>query len=197
MRSDTIRHISSWVKFLLVITSCLLFAYLIGRNPEPSGEPSSEISVKSDTITIRDTIYAPFPQMVNTKNLGFAPVTLPIWIPPKDGNIDGRRPEPDEAAAEVDETDETKPPDSATVSIPIEQRHYAGDDYEAWVSGWNPSLDSLLIYRPTQQITTTAQVTRWKTKRWGLSIGAGVLATTKGEVHPGIFVGVSYTFLSF
>lgn len=196
MRSDTIRHISSWVKFLLVITSCLLFAYFIGRNPEPSGEPSSEMSIKSDTITIRDTIYMPTPRLENTKSLGFTPATLPIWMSPEN-KTNSQQPESDEPATEVEEAAEAEPPDSATVSIPIEQRHYAGDDYEAWVSGWNPSLDSLLIYRPTQQITTTAQVTRWKTKRWGLSIGAGMVASPNGRIQPGIFIGASYTFLAF
>lgn len=197
MRSDTLRRIGSWVKLLLVIAACLLFAFFIRRSPEPPGERPPEVTVKSDTITIRDTIYVPTPQLASTKSLGFTPITLPIWIPPTEGKTDSHRPESDEPTAEVDEAAETEPPDSATVRIPIEQRHYTGDDYEAWISGYNPSLDSLRIYLPTQQITTTTQVTRWKTKRWGISIGAGMLACPKGGIQPGIFIGVSYTFLTF
>lgn len=197
MRSDTLRRIGNWIKLLLVIATCLLFVHFIRRSPEPFGERPPEVTVKSDTITIHDTIYVPTPQPESTKCLGYTPVTLPIWIPPTEGNLNIHQLESDEPTAEVDEAAETEPPDSATVSIPTEQRHYTGDDYEAWVSGWNPSLDSLRIYRPTQQITTTSQVTRWKTKRWGLSIGAGMVTSPKGGIQPGIFIGMSYTFLAF
>lgn len=196
MRSGTIRCIGSWVKLLLVITACLLFAYFIRRSPEPPGERPPEVTVKSDTITIRDTIYVPTPQLENTKSLGLIPVTLPIWRPTeKPKQVD--EPTTDELTAEADDEIETEPPDSVAVAIPIEQKHYKGDDYDAWVSGWNPSLDSLRIYRPTQQITTTTQITRWKTKRWGMSIGAGMVASPKGGIQPGIFIGASYTFLAF
>lgn len=197
MRSDTIRRIGSWVKILLVIAASLLFAYFIRRSPEPLGERPPEISIKADTVTIRDTIYVPAPQLTNTKTLGFAPVTLPIWIPPTEGKTENRRPQSDELATEIDEATETEPPDSATVSIPMEQRHYTGDDYDAWVSGWNPSLDSLRIYRQTQHVATTTEVIRWKKRRWGLSVGVGVVASPKGGIQPGIFIGASYTFLAF
>ena len=197
MRSDTIRRIWSWVKLRLVIAAFLLFVYFIRRSPESPGERPPEVTVTRDTVTIRDTIYVPTPQPANSKSLGFTQVTLPRWIPPTANKSDNHRQESDVPTTDVDEAEETEPLDSATVSIPIEQRHYTGDDYEAWVSGWHPRLDSLRIYRPTQQITTTAQVTRWKTKRWGLSIGAGMVASPKGGIQPGIFIGASYTFLAF
>lgn len=196
MRSDTLRRIGSWAKLLLVIAVCLLFALFIRRSPESPGERPPEVTVKSDTITIRDTIYVSTPQLADTKSLGFTPVTLPIWAPPAKDTPRSQRPESDELPSEVDEPAETEPPDSATVNIPIEQRHYASDEYEVWVSGWNPSIDSLRIYRQAQQIATTTEVTRWKTRRWGLSIGAGLVASPKG-VQPGIFIGASYTFLAF
>lgn len=199
MRNDTIQRIGRWAKLLLVIVAGFIFVYVIRRCSKPPGERPPEVTVISDTITIRDTIYVPTPQPESNKNLGYTPVTLPTWIPisPKDGKNDNHLPESNESTNETDEAAEIEHPDSATVSIPIEQRHYTGDDYEAWVSGWNPSLDSLQIYRPTQQITTTTQVTRWKTKRWGLSIGAGIVASPKGGIQPGIFIGASYTFLAF
>lgn len=197
MRSDTLRRIGSQLKLLLIIVTGVLFVYVIRRCPELSGERPSEVVIKSDTITIRDTIYVPAPQLKSTKRLGFTPVTLPVWMPSTADKTSSDRAEADDPATEIVEAAETEPPDSATVSIPIEQRHYTGDDYEAWVSGWNPSLDSLRIYRPTQQITTTTKSTRWKTKRWGMSIGAGMVASPRGGIQPGIFIGASYTFLSF
>ncbi len=38
------------------------------------------------------------------------------------------------------------PTDSARVVIPITQQHYKEDDYEAWVSGFRASLDSIRVY---------------------------------------------------
>lgn len=79
------------------------FAYFIRRSPEPLGERPPEVTVKSDTITIRDTIYVPTPRLESTKSLGFTPVTLPIWIPPTDDKPSSHRPESDELTAKVDE----------------------------------------------------------------------------------------------
>ena len=33
-----------------------------------------------------------------------------------------------------------------TLMIPIEQRYYTTDAYKAWVSGYNPRLDSIVVY---------------------------------------------------
>ena len=35
-----------------------------------------------------------------------------------------------------------------------EQRHYRGNDYEAWVSGYRPALDSIHVFPVTRYITT-------------------------------------------
>lgn len=183
------------LKILGVIAACLILACLIRRKPEQIAERPPGISVKTDTVTIRDTVYIPAPQLTGTKSLGFIPVTMPIWTPTKKPKqVD----EPtEELTIEADDEIETEPPDSIAVAIPIEQKHYTGDDYDAWVSGWNPSLDSLRIYRQTQQIATTTEVTRWKTRRWGLSVGVGAVASPKGGIQPGIFIGATYTFLAF
>ena len=39
-----------------------------------------------------------------------------------------------------------------TLMIPIEQKYYQGESYKAWVSGYLPSLDSILIYSTTHTI---------------------------------------------
>ena len=38
------------------------------------------------------------------------------------------------------------PTDSARVVIPITQQHYKEDDFEAWVSGFRASLDSIRVF---------------------------------------------------
>ena len=40
-----------------------------------------------------------------------------------------------------------------TLMIPIEQKYYAGDSYKAWVSGYNPRLDSIVVYNTIQTIS--------------------------------------------
>lgn len=44
--------------------------------------------------------------------------------------------------------------------IPKTQRYYKSNDYEAWVSGYRPNLDSLNIFRKTITNTITNTVTR-------------------------------------
>lgn len=193
MTNDTAGKIGNRVILFLCIADILLFCYLLHEYPITK-ERQDEITVKRDTVTIRDTIYEAAPQPTGIKKIGFATAKLPIL---KDNKADSMPPEADKptpgAIAEV----ETEPPDSAAVQIPIEQKHYTGDDYEAWISGWNPSLDSIMIYRQSQLITATTQAATRKPKRWGLSIGAGVVAGPNGGIQPGIFIGASYTFISF
>ena len=72
--------------------------------------------------------------------------------------------------------------DTVMVRLPIESKHYEGEDYEAWVSGYEPSLDSINIYNRTILP---------KPKRWSIGLQGGVGMTPRG-VQPYIGVGVSY-----
>jgi hypothetical protein len=90
--------------------------------------------------------------------------------------------------------------DSVAVELPIEQVHYKGEDYEAWVSGVgtaerSPQLDSLWIFSQREVITNT-NVVNSKTKHWGVSVGVGLVGSRQG-VAPGAFVGVTYTISLF
>ena len=40
-----------------------------------------------------------------------------------------------------------------TLMIPIEQKYYTTDAYKAWVSGYNPRLDSIVVYNTIQTIS--------------------------------------------
>jgi hypothetical protein len=40
-----------------------------------------------------------------------------------------------------------------TLMIPIEQKYYRGESYKAWVSGYNPRLDSIVVYNTIQTIS--------------------------------------------
>lgn len=149
-----------------------------GCNPEEY-TADTVTSVRCDTV--HDTIYIPQPVAVESRRLDVMAVKFPRWRQPIDA---------------ADTSARAESGDSVTVAVAIEQRHYGGDDYDAWVSGYRPQLDSLRIYRSTATITRTQEITRWRTRRWGLSAGAGVSLSHHG-VAPAVFVGVSYTFLAF
>lgn len=90
-----------------------------------------------------------------------------------------------------DSTHQAIPADSSGLfaTLPITQRHYVDTTYEAWVSGYEASLDSIRIFR--QQLTVTKTIT--ERKRWSYGLQGGMYLTPRG-FQPGIGVGVTYTF---
>lgn len=77
--------------------------------------------------------------------------------------------------------------DSVRVYLPITQKCYRDSTYTAWVSGYQPRLDSIHIYRPIITITTT------KRQKFTYGIQAGYGITPKG-LQPYLGVGIGYTF---
>lgn len=181
-------------KIIGVVAVCLIMAYCMrgGCGSPTHNTEVTQTEVKRDTTYIRDTIFITTPAVSDTKPLGVVSTTLPIYRPQLPSDESKEQLQPDQEV----ELQRSEPPDSATVEIPIEQKHYAGDNYEAWVSGYMAKMDSLRVFPETKLITTSTEVTRWKTKRWGLSIGAGIVATPT-RIEPGIFIGASYTFFAF
>lgn len=88
--------------------------------------------------------------------------------------------------------------DSVTVEIPITQKVYQDSIYQAWVSGYKPSLDSIRIFQPITTITRTITNTevRYKSKRWGVGVQAGI-GLTPNKVEPYIGIGIHYNILSW
>ena len=90
--------------------------------------------------------------------------------------------------------------DSSLVNVPIERKVYEEDSlYRAVVSGFHPSLDSLIVWPKTTTITITKpEFFYGKAPRWSIGITAGpsILATPNGNVHAGLGItaGVSYRF---
>lgn len=92
--------------------------------------------------------------------------------------------------------------DTVEVMVPMEQKHYSDSLYDAYVSGFKPSLDSLRIYQTTKVVTITEIVKVPEKKRWGIGVQAG-MGVQYGTIHkqmdvgPYIGVGISYNILSF
>lgn len=88
--------------------------------------------------------------------------------------------------------------DTVQVDVPIERKVYAEDSlYRAVVSGWHPSLDTLIVFPKTTEITITKTV-KVPPPRFCLGVTAGpsVLLMPKGEIKGGfgLTAGVSYNF---
>ena len=124
--------------------------------------------VHTDTLYLRDTIRIDRP----------VPVPKPVYLPPDTLRL-----------VSVQH-------DTVEVLVPMEQKHYRDSLYDAWVSGYRPSLDSLHIYPVTKVITTTLTV-REKTKRWGIGPQIGVGLSPKGAAVPYVGVGISYNLIVF
>lgn len=86
--------------------------------------------------------------------------------------------------------------DSVDVEIPITQKRYADSTYTAWVSGYNPSLDSIHIY-PRHEVITITNTIRQKPKKWGVGLNVGYGITPRHGMQPYVGIGVSYNLFSF
>lgn len=78
--------------------------------------------------------------------------------------------------------------DSVKVQIPISQKVYEDTLYRAYISGYEPNLDSITIKQRTTYITHTI---RDKESRFRIGLQAGYGLTPKG-MQPYFGVGLSY-----
>lgn len=81
-----------------------------------------------------------------------------------------------------------------TILLPAVSRHYSSGQYDAYISGIDPRLDSLFIHTPSTIITRT--VTQPARSRWHLGVSAGAAVTPKG-LQPYVGVGITYSLFAF
>lgn len=62
--------------------------------------------------------------------------------------------------------------DTVAVQLPIMSKHYGDSTYDAWVSGFEPSLDSIKVYRKMQYVTTTI-IKEKQRSPYSLDVNAG------------------------
>lgn len=141
------------------ILVCLLLGVVVWMRCN-SHEPQP-MYVKGDTVRIRDTVRDTILKPVRETLKRTDTVYLPILIDTT--------------------TDRTIEGDSIPVLVPITSKEYKTDDYRAIVSGYNPSLDSMELYRDKEIITLPPLQ---KKKRWGFGLQAGY--SYPGGVYLGI-----------
>lgn len=111
-----------------------------------------DTDIKRDTVTLWDTIPHWYPVPVETKP---------------------QKPQYKWLTKVEHSTDTLTLHDSVLVEVPIESRHYHAKEYDAWVSGFEPSLDSIFVYQERQIITETITRTVKDSKHFFLDVGAG------------------------
>ena len=82
--------------------------------------------VQTDTLYVRDTNIYNFPDMVSEITVANETVVI------------------EDSLIIVEDS---------LRALPVQQRYYKGEDYEAWVSGYRPRLDSLWTFPQTKSIT--------------------------------------------
>lgn len=83
-----------------------------------------------------------------------------------------------------------------TIYLPREQRVYEDSLYRAVVSGYDPRLDSIEVYRPTITITKIATRKEWRKFSYGLQAGVGLVNPMASTPSFGWYMGfgIGYTF---
>lgn len=133
-------------------------AFAVGRYTAPRTVGSSQMTVFRDTLVRVDTVKIVSPEPVAER-------TLPSRLEPMI----------------------TPDRDTVYVEVPVVQRLYEGEDYRAWVSGWQPSLDSLVLTRP---VTTDTVRERQSAPRLSFGLQAGYGLTPAG-LQPYLGLGLT------
>jgi hypothetical protein len=81
------------------------------------------------------------------------------------------------------------------VEIPITQKHYESEEYSAYVSGYEPQLDSIFVFPKT---TVIHERTYKPPNKWhiGITCGYGYGFNSK-QAEPYIGIGITYSIFSF
>lgn len=154
-------------------------------------KPETPIISKADTSSSVEPIGVEKPKIKDSTVIHHVWVKLPI-VPALPDSV------PDDAVSVPD--DAVSVPDSAFVDVPIERKVYQEDSvYRAVVSGYRPSLDSLLIFSKTTTITVTNTVPEYiptPRRRWsfGITAGPSVLVTPDGRIHGGLGGSIGWTY---
>lgn len=162
--------------FLLVglVLGCII-GFFLGRNSAAVGKPS--VKVERDTVTIHDTVPDHTPMPKDSVLIKWMTVRVPVEGP----------------------RDTIFQTDTIEVELPVEQKHYLTESYQAWVSGYRPVLDSIEVYQKERIVTETITVTQQaKKKPWGIGFngGYGYDFNTK-TAAPFFGVGISYNLITF
>lgn len=163
--------------------------------------------VTVDTVTVRDTVRITEPSAADSVVTGVirVPVALPteptvpkaeieVFEPSRLSEVlDGHA--VNKGGSEAQETGKTARTDTVWAVVPRTQKRYVDSTYMAWISGYEPRLDSIEVYQKTVVVTKRVEG-RVKNRRFnvGLTGGFGYGVFTR---KPDVWVGVGCTWRIF
>ena len=150
--------------FILIIACCII-SFLGGY--DYASKHCYNVRTVTDTIIERETITAIPDTVYRTVALGEKTVKVVIH-------------------------DTLCKTDTVTVSLPFVQKQYKDSSYSAWISGYEPSLDSIRVF-PKTTIIRESKVVRQKDRRWGVFGGVGIGVSDR--ITPCVGVGIGYRIL--
>ena len=157
------RFILLYLLSVILVSCCILYTC--------GGKEEVEV-IKSDTIVIYDTIIDSQPVVVHDTLLRWKKISVRDTL--RDTILDVRIV-------------------NGSIEIPISQRIYTDDTtYRAWVSGYDPRLDSIHVYRKNV-IIDTQHFFRKKGLGFHFGVQGGDYLTPEG-FQPGVGFGISYGF---
>lgn len=148
------------VRHVIVVLAFCLLCFMSGYH----FRPHESLPPGIDTVIIVDTLRERVPYPVYETVIQEVPELFPVYI-----TLAG---------------DTVREP--VIVPIRITQKEYQTDDYHAWVSGYNPALDSIHIFRKTLSVTQ-----KQLSRRFGIGITAGY-GIGKNGLSPYVGVGGYY-----
>ena len=77
-----------------------------------------------------------------------------------------------------------------TVYLEREQRVYEDEEYKAFVSGFQPRLDSIYVYPKTIYETKVSTRKEWRQFTYGVQVGVGVVMPFNSSPSFGGYVGI-------
>lgn len=157
--------------------------------------------IVADTVVVRDTVRSTMPTEKDSKVVGT--VALPL-VPStlREGRNVGKLTDgksvsgvSDDAAMDARNGGEIGVSDTVWATVPRTQKRYEDSTYTAWVSGYEPRLDSIEVYRRTVTIVKREEG-RVRNKRLSIGLTGGFgYGVFTGK--PDVFLGIGATWRIF
>ena len=187
------------LKAAAILFAIVALSFLLGFVTARMSRTDVQERIERDTTIYVDTIayYKPVPK--DSIVLKYVTRTLPVSRP-NTGAM--QKTDTFLAGNYAQNNGENIPPqelsderDSVAVEIPITQKRYDGEDYSAYVSGYEPQLDSIFVFPKT---TVIHERSYKPPNKWHIGITGGYGYGFKSkQAEPYIGIGITYSIISF
>lgn len=190
---------------VLLLGAALIMAISYGLWEHGTVKRLREQIAKSETIRVTevrtDTIHDTIPKITEEKQVGVLKVPVNDILSRLKPAYFSENADIKQKVAENSAYDTMQPTAIDTIELPKMQKVYTDDStYRAWVSGYEPRLDSIEVYQKTIKETVTIQLPAEKKKRtfWqrfniGVQAGYGLGLDDK-KTHPYVGCGIGFNF---